>query len=304
MDRSRCEPESGRSRMTDDRLRFRLITIASDEELFHVVKRGMRDAAAALSVDADLVGTPGFDIEDVVCLVRSAIHDGIDGIGLNVFHPTALAGVIAEAEAAGIPVVAFNIDAAKTGSGNLSYIMQDFLAAGTVLGHRAAASVADGEHVIVAMHDEGVGALEERAAGIEAGLASRSVVVTRVITGRAPARGAEILDAALVRLGAHAIIGTGQPDTEAAGIVVRASRKHGLYAAGFDLSPGIVDLIAEGHLDCVVDQQPYAQGFYPTVQLTLYRRFGLMPSSLDAGAAIVDRQNVELVRQLSKQSIR
>ena len=44
--------------MVDDRLRFRLITIASDEELFHVVERGMRDAAAALNVDADLVGTP------------------------------------------------------------------------------------------------------------------------------------------------------------------------------------------------------------------------------------------------------
>jgi simple sugar transport system substrate-binding protein len=290
--------------MIDNRLRFRLVTIASDEELFHVVERGMRDAATALNVDADLVGTHGFDIEDVIRLVRSAVHDGIDGIGLNVFHPTALAGVIAEAGAAGVPVVAFNIDAAKTGSGNLSYIMQDFFTAGTVLGHRAAASVADGEHIIVAMHDDGVGALEERAAGIEAGLASRSAVVTRVITGRAPARGAEILDEALFRLGARAIIGTGQPDTEAAGIVARAGQKHGIYAAGFDLSPGIVDLIAEGHLDCVVDQQPYAQGFYPIVQLTLYRRFGLMPSSLDAGAAIVDRQNVELVRQLSKQSIR
>ena len=289
--------------MIDHRLRFRLITIASDEELFHVVERGMRDAATALNVDADLVGTPGFDIADVIHLVRSAVHDGIDGIGLNVFHPTALAGVIAEAGAAGVPVVAFNIDAAKTGSGNLSYIMQDFFAAGTVLGQRAAASVADGARIIVAMHDDGVGALEERAAGIEAGLASRSVVVTRVITGRVPARGAEILDEALFRLGARAIIGTGQPDTEAAGLVARG-QKHGIYASGFDLSPGIVDLIAEGHLDCVVDQQPYAQGFYPIVQLALYRRFGLMPSSLDAGAAIVDRQNVELVRQLSKQSIR
>lgn len=289
--------------MIGSRLRFRLITIASDEELFHVVERGMRDAAAALNVDADLVGTPGFDIDDVIGMVRSAVRDGIDGIGLNVFHPTALAGVIAEASAAGVPVIAFNIDAAKTGSGNLSYIMQDFFAAGTALGHRAVASIADGEHIIVAMHDDGVGALEERAAGIEAGLASRSVVATRVITGRAPARGAEILDEALVRLGARAIIGTGQPDTEAAGIVAR-DQKRSIYAAGFDLSPGIVDLIAEGHLDCVVDQQPYAQGFYPIVQLALYRRFGLMPSSLDAGAAIVDRQNVELVRQLSKQSIR
>ena len=289
--------------MIGSRLRFRLITIASDEELFHVVERGMRDAAAALNVDADLVGTPGFDIDDVIGMVRSAVRDGIDGIGLNVFHPTALAGIITEASAAGVPVIAFNIDAAKTGSGNLSYIMQDFFAAGTALGHRAAASIADGEHIIVAMHDDGVGALEERAAGIEAGLASRSVVATRVITGRSPARGAEILDEALVRLGARAIIGTGQPDTEAAGIVAR-DQKRSIYAAGFDLSPGIVDLIAEGHLDCVVDQQPYAQGFYPIVQLALYRRFGLMPSSLDAGAAIVDRQNVELVRQLSKQSIR
>jgi simple sugar transport system substrate-binding protein len=296
--------ETGRIRLIDNRLRFRLITIACDEELFHVVERGMRDAAMALNVDADLVGTPGFDIEDVIRIVRSAVEDGIDGIGLNVFHPTALAGVIAEAGTAGVPVVAFNIDAAKTGSGNLSYIMQDFFAAGTVLGRRAAASVADGEHIIVAMHDDGVGALEERAAGIEAGLASRSVVVTRIITGRAPAKGAEILDQALFRLGVRAIIGTGQPDTEAAGIVARAGQKHGIYAAGFDLSPGIVDLIAEGYLDCVVDQQPYTQGFYPIVQLALYRRFGLMPSSLDAGAAIVDRQNVELVRQLSKQSIR
>ena len=290
--------------MIDKKLRFRLITIASDEELFHVVERGMRDAATALDVEADLVGTPGFDIADLIGLVRSAVRDGIDGIGLNIFHPTALAGVIAEASAAGVPVVAFNIDAAKTGSGNLSYIMQDFFAAGSVLGHRAAASIREGEHVILAMHDEGVGALEERAAGIEAGLASRNVVVTRVVTGRAPAKGAAILDEALSRLGARAIIGTGQPDTEAAGLAVWARHTHDIYAAGFDLSPGIVELIAEGHLDCVVDQQPYAQGFYPIVQLTLNLRFGLIPSSLDAGAAIVDRRNVELVRHLSKQSIR
>jgi simple sugar transport system substrate-binding protein len=290
--------------MIDNRLRFRLITIASDEELFHVVERGMSDAAAALNVDAELVGTPGFDTDDVIRMVRSAVHSGVDGIGLNVFHPTALAGVIAEASLAGVPVVAFNIDAAKTGSGNLSYIMQDFFAAGVALGRRAAPFVGDNRHVIVAMHDEGVGALEERAAGIASGLASRGAVVTRIVTGRVPERGAKILDQAVSRLDARAIIGTGQPDTEAAGLVVKASPKRALYASGFDLSPGIVDLIAEGHLDCVVDQQPYAQGFYPIVQLTLYRRFGLMPSSLDAGAGIVDRQNVELVRQLSKQSIR
>src|SRR5258707_12376461 len=64
--------------MIGNRLRFRLITIASDEDMFHVVERGMRDAATALNVDADLVGTPGFDTEDVIRMVRSAVQDGID----------------------------------------------------------------------------------------------------------------------------------------------------------------------------------------------------------------------------------
>lgn len=290
--------------MIDDRLRFRLITVARDEALFDVVERGMRDAANALHVEAELVGTPGFDHEAVIGLVRSAIQDGIDGIGLNIFHPTALAGVIAQATTAGVPVVAFNMDAAKTGSGNLSYIMQDFRAAGSSLGRRAALSVAGGATIIIARHDKGVAALEARAAGIMTGLAPRNGMVACVITGREPARGADILHEALVRLGACAILGTGQPDTEAAGILVRASGKPGLYAAGFDLSPGIADLIRAGHLDCVIDQQPYTQGFYPIVQLALYRRFGLMPSSLDAGAAIIDRHTIGLVHRLSQQFIR
>lgn len=288
----------------DHKLRIRLITIASDEELFHVVARGMRDAAAALNADAELVGTPGFEVGEVERLVREAIRDRVDGIGLNVFHPTALADVISEAAQADIPVVAFNIDASKTAAGNLSYIMQDFVAAGRELGRRAAGAIPPASPVIIAMHDEGVGALEERAAGILEGLSDAGAAVHYVVTGRQPDRGADILRAAVEALGARAIVGTGQPDTEAAGLVAKTSSGAAIYAAGFDLSPGIVDLIAEGHLDCAIDQQPYAQGFYPVVQLALYRRFGLMPSSLDAGAAIVDRHNVQLVRELSKQSIR
>ena len=42
--------------------------------------------------------------------------------------------VIAEAKAKSIPVVAFNIDAGKCSSGNLSYIVQDLKAAGEALG--------------------------------------------------------------------------------------------------------------------------------------------------------------------------
>jgi simple sugar transport system substrate-binding protein len=46
------------------------------------------------------------------------------------------------------------------------------------------------------------------------------------------------------------------------------------------------------------------QGFYPVVQLTLFLRFGLIPASMDAGAAFIDRSNLEAIRQLSREHIR
>jgi simple sugar transport system substrate-binding protein len=53
-----------------------------------------------------------------------------------------------------------------------------------------------------------------------------------------------------------------------------------------------------------VDQQPYIQGFYPVIQLTLYLRYGIIPSDIDTGAAIIDRSNVAPVLELTKQNYR
>jgi simple sugar transport system substrate-binding protein len=73
-----------------------------------------------------------------------------------------------------------------------------------------------------------------------------------------------------------------------------------LLSAGFDLSPETLRLIDAGHIRYTVDQQPYIQGFYPVVQLTLYLRYGIVPSDIDAGAAIIDRSNVRQVMELSR----
>jgi simple sugar transport system substrate-binding protein len=63
-------------------------------------------------------------------------------------------------------------------------------------------------------------------------------------------------------------------------------------------------MIQQGHIRCTVDQQPYIQGFYPVIQLTLYLRYGIMPASIDAGAAIIDKSNVEQVIELTKEKYR
>jgi simple sugar transport system substrate-binding protein len=287
------------------KLRFRLLTIAANEEIFTVVRRGMNDAAAAMGAEADLDGTPGVEAAELIRLTRQAIADGVDGIGLNIFDATAFNEVIAEARAKSIPVVGFNIDASRRTSGNLSSIAQDFHAAGEALGRHAAAAIPKGASVIVTLHDDGVDALEERLAGIQAGLKHHDIRWHRVRTGQDPEQGAEVLRETIANFPAQAILGTGQGDTEACGLAAKSLGPSKPYVAGFDLSPGIVDLISEGFIDCVIDQQPYAQGFYPVVQLALYLRYGLLPPpSLDAGAAIVDRANLDTIRQLSRQSIR
>ena len=101
------------------------------------------------------------------------------------------------------------------------------------------------------------------------------------------------------------VLGTGQSDTEAAGRAIEASfPDQGYWSAGFDLSPTTLRLIKEGHIRCTVDQQPYIQGFYPVMQLTLYLRYGIVPSDIDAGAAIIDRTNVDQVIELSRRLYR
>jgi simple sugar transport system substrate-binding protein len=289
---------------TRPKLKFRFLTIAIKEEIFSVVRKGMDDAAAAMGVDAELDGTPGVEAAELVRLTRKAIADGVDGIALNLIERDVFNEVIAEAKAKHIPVVAFNIDAGKCSSGNLSYIGQDLKAAGEALGRRAGASLKRGDKVIITVHDDGVWALEQRLSGIRAVLEPMGIEWRLVATGQEPKKGAARLREVLATFPARALLGTGQGDTEACGLAAKGMPEQNLYVAGFDLSPGIVDLIDDGVIACSVDQQPYSQGFYPVVQLALYLRYGLLPSSFDAGATFIDKSNVETVRQLSRQAIR
>jgi len=68
--------------------------------------------------------------------------------------------------------------------------------------------------------------------------------------------------------GAFAVDGDG---TLAVGTVLERLAKRGMRGGGFDLLPGDLRLVGNGHLDFVVDQQPYVQGFAPVIQLFLAR---------------------------------
>jgi simple sugar transport system substrate-binding protein len=287
-------------------LRFAFITCVVDAKFFEPVRKGMDDAARLMGVECDFLGTEGVDVKAQADLVRQAVAAGYDGIALNIIDPIAFDNVVRETIRKGIPLVAFNVDDHATPNARLSSVNQQLYEAGKTLAGHLSPNIPNNSHILITMHDEGVSALEDRLRGEQTILKKKDVRWTVLITGTDSVKGAEIIAGALkdhpdIRI----VLGTGQSDTEAAGMAIeKYFPNEGYWSAGFDLSSETLRLIQQGHIRCTVDQQPYIQGFYPVIQLTLYLRYGIVPSDIDAGAAIIDRTNVRQIIELTKQRYR
>ncbi len=295
-----------KGRWTDRPLRLAFITCARDAKFFEPVKQGMHDAARMLRVRCDWLGTPGVDAKAQAESVREAVAQGYQGLAVNLIDPVAFDGVVEEAIRAGIPVVAFNVDDQATPNARLAAVNQRLDEAGRTLGRSLAAMLSRGSHLLLTLHDEGVSALEDRRRGIQEALQTKDLKWTILVTGNDSAKGADVIAEALRQHpDIRVVLGTGQSDTEAAGLAIeKYFPDRGYWSAGFDLSETTLRLIQAGHIRCTVDQQPYVQGFYPVVMLTHYLRYGLKPSNLDAGAAVIDRTTAAQVLELTRKHYR
>jgi simple sugar transport system substrate-binding protein len=287
-------------------LRLAFITCCKDAAFFEPVKQGMQDAAAKMGVECTWMGVEGVDMPTQAQLVTQAVRQGYDGIALNLVDPLAFDKVVAEAMEQGVPVVGFNTDDHATPNARLSCVNQRLYDAGRALAAHVAGDIPDGAHVLMTMHDEGVSSLEDRLRGLQDVLKEKDVRWTVRVTGNDAEKGARVVEQELrehpdIRI----VLCTGQADTEAAGRAIAGQfAGQDYWAAGFDLSPTTLQLIKDNHIRATVDQQPYIQGFYPVIQLTLLLRFGIMPSSMDAGATIITRETADRALQLTRQKYR
>lgn len=285
-----------------DELRFVFITCCRDEAFFRPVKKGMADAARAMQVRCEFTGTEGVDVKAQADMVRKAVAEGYHGIALNIIDPIAFDDVVAEAVRRGVPVVAFNVDDHSTPNARLAAVCQDYLKAGRALATQALPSIPANSKVLITQHDVGISSLDDRLRGIQEVLARHGVASKVVCTTNEPAKAIEVVARELkADPSLRFVFATGLTDTEAAGRAIeRDFAGRGYGAAGFDLSPEILRLIKSGVIRMSTDQQPYIQGYYPVVQLALFCRFGIRPSNIDAGAALVTRNEVDRVVELTK----
>ncbi|WP_443063639.1 substrate-binding domain-containing protein [Streptomyces sp. NBC_00663] len=276
-------------------MKVALITHGGEGDAFwELVRKGAQDAAAKDGVE--LTYANDSDPVRQAQLVRDAIEDRVDGIAVTLAKPNAMKAPVAEARAAGIPVVGLNsgIDAWKA-QGLLQYFGQDESVAGAAVGDRLDGLKA--KHALCVIHERGNVALEARCAGLKKtfGGETENLYVEGTDTKAVDA----VLTARLRQdPGIDEVVTMGaQFALDAVDSVKSAGSR--ARVATFDLSKELTRAVQRGDVQFAVDQQPYLQGYLAVDSLWLYRTNGNVSGGGVApvltGPAFVTRSNVAAV---------
>jgi simple sugar transport system substrate-binding protein len=255
--------------------RWRFLFVSHDtlDPLFVATQFGAQDAASLVNCSVQWTGSSRGNVKETVQALHSAISRKADGIAVSILDQSAFRVALAAAAAAKIPVIAFNVE---SGSGRLPYVGENPYASGVRVGNEIARLVSRGRVLIFApLRSDDSPAAERRLKGLQAALAraadQREATVVRLKPGSARSR-QEAVESVVARFpavrGLFAVDGAG---TLAVGSAIESlglSAK-GVRGGGYDLLPGDLDLVTDGQLDFVIDQQPYVQGFTPVLQLFL-----------------------------------
>ncbi|MFE0803857.1 substrate-binding domain-containing protein [Streptomyces sp. NPDC058812] len=282
-----------------DRMKVVMVTHGGEGDAFwDRVRKGAEAAAAKDGIDLTYAGDA--DTADQADLVRDAIRDKADGIAVTLAKPQAMKGPVAEAKAAGIPVVGLNsgMDAWRS-TGLLEYFGQDESVAGRAVGDKLNALKA--EHALCVIHERGNVALEARCAGVKKTFEGETEMlyvegtdmkaVGAAVTARL--RQDSSIDEVVMNGAAFAL--TAVESVDEAG--------SSAHVATFDLDEDLVAAVKRGDVQFAVDQQPYLQGYLAVDALWLHRTNGNVSGGGVApvltGPAFVTRTNADAVAKFA-----
>lgn len=286
------------------RLKVALITHGGEGDAFwELVQKGARAAAAKDNIELTYANDsePAGQAE----LMRDAIRRQVDGIAVTLAKPTAMAAPVAEARAAGIPVVGLNsgIDEWQS-AGLLGYFGQDESVAGRAVGDKLDDLRA--KHALCVIHERGNVALEARCAGVKKAFGGETEnlyvdgtdmdAVTATVAARLsqdPSFDEVVTNGAQFALAA--VKSAREADSKA-------------HVATFDLNKETAQAVQDGDVQFAVDQQPYLQGYLAVDSLWLYRTNGNTLGGGEApvltGPALVTKANVASVARFAANGTR
>ena len=275
--------------------KFTLVNHVTTNVFFTPTQSGAADACKLLGCSYQWTGSQTSNVSEMVNAINSAVTSGVNGIATTLIAPTAFNKPVAAALAAGIPVIAYNSDAA--GNPRLAYIGQDLFVAGQLMGKHIQALVPSGD-IAIFIATPGSGNLQPRVDGALATLKSTPAIKPHVLASgvATPAELTTINSYAVAHpttKGLFAVDG-GSTQTVAQVIQKQGLAAKGVKGGGFDLAPITEQLLAAGDIQFTIDQQPYLQGFLPILELYMYnvtqKLAGL--ADIDTGLKFVDKSTI------------
>ncbi|WP_211244619.1 substrate-binding domain-containing protein [Actinospica robiniae] len=276
--------------------KFAFINHVTTNSFFAPTQSGMKDAASLLGLAAPTwTGSENGVVSEMVSAFETAISAKADGIAIPLTDANAFIAPTKAALAAGIPVVAYNADAA--GNFALTYVGQDLYQSGYQMGLKIASDVTSGD-ILVGISQPGSLNVQPRLDGIKAALKAQapSVTVHTVDTGAAQADELNAMESAYQ--GLKSAQGVYAVDAGSTASIAQMITKYGItgkvHAGGFDLLADSITGVKSGALDFTIDQSAYLQGFLPVLYLYLYRLTGTLvfPPATDTGLTFVTSSNV------------
>jgi simple sugar transport system substrate-binding protein len=274
--------------------KFVFVNHVTTNPFFTPTQYGIADACKLLGCTYQWTGSENSDVSQMVNAFNSAIASKADGIAVSLVDLHAFNAPVEKAIKVGIPVVAYNADAA--GNARLSYVGQDLKLAGEKMGEMIVAKVPSGE-VGLFIATPGSANLQPRIEGAEKVLKAHGISIHTVATGAAvPGEESAIEAFYKSHTGVKGMYSVDGGSTESLAKVMQKLGLQGkVHAGGFDLTEQTQNLLKAGFIEFTIDQQPYLQGFVPALQLFFYKVSGTQtgPFEANTGLKFVTKDTVD-----------
>lgn len=278
------------------------------DPFFGAMKKGADDAAKALGATYQYVTIT--DRSDVmgnyVRLLEQSVARKPDVLVMSNFFPNAMDPIVQKAVHDGITVVFMNAGkGSRAKDGAILYVGEEPYQMGKVAGERMAK--AGRKHGLCVNHAPGAAALEERCRGFTEALKAAGVnAQTLSITAEQSQNRQAVVQAIRGVLSAtptiDGVFTLGSAKSEEAVMAVEQLQKLGSIQVGTtDISQQNLQLVKDGKLTFVLDQQPYLQGFLALSAGMMYSKYRLVPADdITTGPFVITKDNIAEVLDINK----
>jgi simple sugar transport system substrate-binding protein len=259
----------------DDMRPYRIVVVThgqASDPFWSVVKNGVDAAGRDMRVTVEYQAPSTFDMVAMSQLIDAAVASSPDGLIVSVPDADALGPSIQAAIEAGIPVISINSgsDVAEE-LGVLAHVGQTEYEAGFGGGQRMAEAGAT--NAICVNQEVGNAALDLRCQGFSDAMAETGGSVTVLAVDLNDPTGAQnAVSAALTADSTIDAVFTLGPTGAAPALAAleEGGMMGTIKVATFDLSPDVLQGIADGNVLFAIDQQQYTQGYLAVVYMTLF----------------------------------